>query len=467
MKKSLLLLLFLAGLFILSCQKNSFITSKNAQIGFSSDTLFFDTVFTSTGSITQSVKIVNMNDQKLRLSDVKLMGGAQSNYKIIIDGSQGPELDNIDLAANDSIYVFVAVTINPDAANLPFVVRDSIQVSFNGNQEYIQLQAWGQNAHFLNNALITGQTVWDNTLPYVILGGVQIDTNATLTIQKGSRIYFHADAPMVVDGTLIVNGQKGDSSNRVSFLSDRLDEPYRDYPGSWPGIFFRGASKDNQLQYADIRNSYQGIITGGLSLDANPKILLEQCILDNIYDAGILSTQSDISASNCLISNCGKNIVLDFGGRYDFTNCTVASFSNGFIAHKDPVLAVSNYILQGSSPLTGDLSASFLNCIFWGDYGIVNDEVVVSQQGSGNFAVGFTNCLWKIQDIPSGISQANMIANLDPKFDSVSTLRNYYDFHLKPVSPAIGKGAATALTVDLDGNLRGSGVQDLGAYQSQ
>jgi hypothetical protein len=153
MNKSLLLILSLAGLFMLSCQKNSFITSKDAQISFSSDTLFFDTVFTTTGSVTQPVKIINENNQKLRLSDVRLMGGAQSMYKIIIDGATGPELDNIELDANDSIYVFVAIAINPNAANLPFVVRDSIQVSFNGNQQYIQLQAWGQNAHFMSNAV--------------------------------------------------------------------------------------------------------------------------------------------------------------------------------------------------------------------------------------------------------------------------------------------------------------------------
>ncbi|MDR3716215.1 MAG: choice-of-anchor Q domain-containing protein [Puia sp.] len=466
MNKSLLLLLFFAGLFVLSCQKNSFITGKNAQIAFSSDTLFFDTVFTSTGSVTQSVKIINGNNQKLRLSAVRLMGGQQSMYKIIIDGVTGPELDDIVLDANDSIYIFVAVTINPGAANLPFVVRDSIQVSFNGNQQYIQLQAWGQNAHFLNNAVITGATTWDATLPYVILGGLQVDTNATLTIQKGSHVYFHANAPMLVDGTLLADGEKGDS-NEVFFLGDRLDEPYRDYPGSWPGIFFRGTSKDNHLQYAAIRNAYQGIITGGLSVDASPKILLDQCVIDNVYDAGILASQSDISAANCLISNCGRNIVLGYGGRYDFTNCTVASFSNGYITHTQPVLNISNYLLQGNAPLTAPLTANFLNCIFWGAYGTVTDEVVVSQQGTGNFTVGFSDCLWKVQDTPAGISQSGIIADLDPLFDSVSTLRNYYDFHLKPASPAIGKGQATGLAVDLDGNPRGSGAQDLGAYQSQ
>ncbi len=202
-------------------------------------------------------------------------------------------------------------------------------------------------------------------------------------------------------------------------------------------------------------------------MDANPKIILDQCIIDNISDAGILATQSDIRAANCLISNCGKNIVLGYGGRYDFTNCTVAAFSNSYITHTQPVLDISNYMLQGSTPLIADLNVSFLNCIFWGAYGIVNDEVVVSRQGAGVFNIGFSNCLWKVQDIPAGISQSNIIANQDPLFDSVNTQQHYYDFHLKPASPAIGQGMNAGLPVDLDGNIRGSGAQDLGCYQSQ
>src|ERR1700761_2000084 len=160
-----------------SCRKNSFINSRNAMIQVSADTLLFDTVFVSTGSITGEIKIINTNDQKLRLSSVKLMGGAQSNYHINIDGSPGPELDNIDVDAGDSVYVFVAVQINPKSANLPFVVQDSIEITYNGNKRFVQLEAWGQNAHFLNNETISTNTVWDNTLPYVILGGLTVDSN--------------------------------------------------------------------------------------------------------------------------------------------------------------------------------------------------------------------------------------------------------------------------------------------------
>src|SRR5579872_696400 len=118
-----LLLLVILILTLLSCRKDSFITSKDAIISFSADTVYFDTVFTSAGSVTKSVKIINGNDKKLRLTAIKLMGGSQSYFAINIDGSPGPAAQDIELDAGDSIYIFVAVRIQPNTANLPFLIE--------------------------------------------------------------------------------------------------------------------------------------------------------------------------------------------------------------------------------------------------------------------------------------------------------------------------------------------------------
>jgi hypothetical protein len=462
MKKQPLLVLFVLAIFSFACRKNSFITSSNATVAFSADTLLFDTVFVSTGSITEQVKIINANNRKLRLSSVKLMGGNQSYFHLNIDGSPGPELENIDLDAGDSIYVFVAVDINPQAANLPFIIQDSIQVDFNGNQRYIQLEAWGQNAHFLNNVVITGNTVWDNKLPYVILGGLQVDTTALLSIPAGCKIYFHANAPLLVDGTLLVNGDHYDSTH-VYFQGDRLDKPYSSFPGSWPGIYFRGTSAGNDLKYAVIQDAYQSVVAEAPPAGTVPKVLLEQCIINNSYDAGILGAQGSLEADNCLISNCGKNIELG-GGHYVFSQCTDAAYSNLYLAHTLPVLTVTDASEQGSVVVTGNLQASFTNCIFWGGQGVVTNEVAVSQQGSGSFAVNFSNCLWKVAQAPSGVGATGIIANQDPLFDSVNNSTLYYDFHLQAGSPALGAGLATGLTFDLDGKPWPATAPALGCY---
>ncbi|WP_315824928.1 choice-of-anchor Q domain-containing protein [Paraflavitalea speifideaquila] len=40
-----------------------------------------------------------------------------------------------------------------------------------------------------------------------------------------------------------------------------------------------------------------------------------------------------------------------------------------------------------------------------------------------------------------------------------------YNFRLKEESPALNKGKATTLTIDLDGNPRPVGLPDLGCYE--
>ena len=195
----------------------------------------------------------------------------------------------------------------------------------------------------------------------MIQGYLYVDASQTLTIEKGCRIYVHADAPIIVDGTLKVNGEK-DTIDRVYFRGDRLDEPYKDFPAAWPGIYFRTPSKDNVLNYAVIKNSYQAIAVEDPSPNANPKLTLNQCVIDNSYDAGIIALNSSITANNCLISNCGKNIAIGKGGDYQFTHCTVVSYSNFFIQHKDPVLTLSDD--NGST--TSPLDATFLQLHFLG-----------------------------------------------------------------------------------------------------
>ena len=459
---------FVILIVISSCKKDSFITSKDASINFSSDTLHFDTVFTSTGSISGWVKVFNSNSQKILISDIRLMGGTNSSFKINIDGFAGTESTNIELAANDSLYIFVSVYVNPGVANLPFLLQDSIQISYNGNQKFIQLDAWGQNAHFLKNQIIKTNTSWTNDLPYVILGGLRVDSNATLTIQKGSRIYTHADAPIIVNGTLLVQGEKDDST-RVVFQSDRLDEPYAGFPGSWPGIYFGTSSRDNRLTFAIVRNAYQGLISQDPSSDANPKLTLEQCIIDNIYSEGILGIQTSIDASNCLVSNCGSNIVLEYGGNYHFINCTVASYSNDYIQHLLPVFTLANYTMQGGNNVVAPLNGRFTNCIFWGDNGTVDDEVQVFKQGTNPvFNVLFDYCLWKTKSAPSGYDTSNLVLNQDPMFQNIDNQKRMYDFHLMDESPAIASGTGSgAPSIDLEGNPRPLIGTDRGAYQKK
>ena len=456
------ILVILVSLISFCCKKDSFITSADARVTFSADTLKYDTVFVTSGSTYRSLTIINDNNQKLRLTSIRLMGGSSSPYKLNVDGTAGSQFSNLELEANDSLYVFAQVNVNPGMPNLPFIIRDSIEITYNGNKRFVQLEAWGQNAHFLRNKVVAVNETWTNDLPYVILGSLTINANTTLTLDKGCRLYMHADAPIVVNGTLQANGLK-DTADRVYFRGDRLDEPYRDFPASWPGIFFQAGSKDNVLNYAVIRNAYQAVGLTDPATNPNPKLTLNECVIDNAYDAGIVSLNSSIRARNCLITNCGKNLLLAKGGDYQFTHCTVVTYANRFIDHKDPVLTVSNYANSGSA----NLNATFRNCIFWGENGLVNDEVVVVKNGSTVFNVNFDYNLWKVQNVPANITSNQVINNQAPLFDSISTSNNYYDYRLKAASPAINKGVNAGVTTDLDGKPRPVGLPDLGCFEKQ
>ncbi|HMR92045.1 MAG TPA: right-handed parallel beta-helix repeat-containing protein [Chitinophagaceae bacterium] len=460
--KIFLSIVLLSLLFLTACRKENFITSPDARVVLSADTLKYDTVFTTTGSVTQSFKIINDNNQKLRISSIKLMGGASSVFSMNVDGLAATEATNLEVAARDSLYVFVQVRVDPSADDLPFVARDSIVIAYNGVEKKVQLEAWGQNAHFFRNKEIISDETWSNDLPYVVLGYLYVAPGVTLTLQKGVRIYAHADAPVIIDGSLQANGEK-DTANRIYFQGDRLDQPYSDYPAAWPGIYFREGSGDNVLNHVVIKNAYQGIVTEGPSPNASPKITLNQCIIDNAYDAGILGSRSSITATNCLVSNCGKNIVLEKGGSYDFTHCTVVAYSNSYINHKDPVLLVTD---ANAAMAT---SALFRNCIFWGESGAVDDEVVLDKKTAQPFSVTFDQVLWKVKELPPAatIVAPQPINNQPPVFDSIDVSRRIYRFYLQGTSPALNAGKVTGTGIDLDGNPRPVGLPDLGCYERQ
>jgi hypothetical protein len=145
----------------------------------------------------------------------------------------------------------------------------------------------------------------------------------------------------------------------------------------------------------------------------------------------------------------------------------VESFSNSYIPHRDPVLTVTNYIVVNNVAVPADLTASFRNCIFWGQDGTVEDEVVVEKRGS-TFNVNFDHDLWKVKNVPANITSDSIINNQYPEFDSINTSKRIYNFRLRDVSPAKNKATNASITIDLDAKPRPVGVApDLGSYEKE
>ncbi|MFN2439351.1 MAG: hypothetical protein ABR503_09145, partial [Chitinophagaceae bacterium] len=118
-----------------------------------------------------------------------------------------------------------------------------------------------------------------------------------------------------------------------------------------------------------------------------------------------------------------------------------ATLTNNYIQHKDPVLGLSNFIIQNNVATAQPLNAIFRNCIFWGESSLVENEVIVLKQGTTPYTVVFDKVLWRVKDQPSNINLiAPAINNQNPEFDSIDISKRIYSFRLKNTSPAKNAG---------------------------
>ena len=182
---SIILGIILLGGSMISCKKQKEI-SPDDRLTYSTDTVFFDTVFTSVGSVTQVCKIYNRHNATMHIDQIQLQGGQTSMYRIAVDGDNGTRFENFDLFPGDSLYLFIEVTVDPNDETFPFIAEDKIEVSYNGTHESIYLAAWGQNAYFHGgpDAITTldCHEVWNNDKPHVVYGIIEIEPNCDLTI---------------------------------------------------------------------------------------------------------------------------------------------------------------------------------------------------------------------------------------------------------------------------------------------
>ena len=62
-----------------SCRKDNLIdTSPEFRLSFSNDTIIFDTVFTSLGSVTKQLQVYNRSSKSVKISSRRLPRGIQS-----------------------------------------------------------------------------------------------------------------------------------------------------------------------------------------------------------------------------------------------------------------------------------------------------------------------------------------------------------------------------------------------------
>lgn len=482
MRLNRLSILLLPVLFIVilissqSCRREIINTDADAKLAFSDDTVQFDTVFTTVGSITLPLKIFNNYNSTMVVSSITLAGGESSNFRMNVDGDPGTEFHDIEIPPKDSLYIFIEVTVDPNALALPYVIEDSIVFQTNGNVQDVKLVAWGQNAHFHNGEIVCDE-FWQDDLPHVIYGYVYIDTGCTLTIDRGVNIYVHPYSSIIAQGALKINGEL---DSIVTIQGDRLEDYYRDIPGQWNGIYILRNSTGSDIKYTHIFNSIDGISMGGklddeFTAEDVPDYLIErpELTISNsmIYDCqnnGIFSLNSKITATNVLVYNIGlSNLALFLGGDYNFTFCTFANYSSEFLTHQSATVGFLDYYAFSTDLIAqADLTnANFTDCILYGSLPEGNELVIDTSLTPTIFNFNFTNCLIRTDIQQDLLNATDCIFNSDPQFENVNE-RNY-----TPVesSPAIDAAIEIpGIDNDVTGNPRPIGVaSDIGAFERQ
>lgn len=475
--KQFFTLLFFTLLIFSSCKKVEQVADATAKPSFSTDSVLFDTVFTTVGSTTKTFKIYNRNSQQINISRLFLATGSSSQFRINVDGVSGTSLNDIEINGGDSLFVFVQVTVNPTGVNSPLLIRDSIVFETGNNRQHVMLTAIGQDVylhkpdHFSTTgfppySIITCNDLWTNDKPHLIFGYAVVDEGCTLTIQQGARVHLNNKAVLWVykGGTLIVQGAK---NNEVVFQGARLEADYKDVPGQWGKIWLSSESKNNVIDWAIIKNGSIGVQADTLGDPVNPTLLITNTIVKNMSAAGIYGQGTHIRGYNCVFANCGQYVAaLTIGGKYKFEHCTFANYwTEG--SRSTPLLAMSNYYVDVNSTIQiRDLdSAYFGNCIM---YGNLEEEIGLdSSTFGGIFNYKFDHCLIKTAlNTANSVHYNTVSQNADPQFVNVS-LNNY---QLKATSPAIDAGDTQIfIGTDLNGanrpNSSTTSLPDLGAYE--
>ena len=459
-----------------SCNKPPKFSDDNSlKIAFSTDTVTFDTVFTTIGSSTRQLMIYNNNEENLKISSIRLEGGNQSQFSVNVDGQSGYNFSNLEIYSKDSIYVFVRVTVNPNDQNTPFFVEDKLIFETNQNEQTVLLTAYGQNANYIiADQEINGfpkfkiiadslqEVHWTAERPYVIYGYALINSYGTLVIEPGTQIHFHNGSGLWAysEGQLRVEGTP---ENPVVFQGDRLEDFYANEPGQWDRIWLMEARQGHghSIENAIIKNGFIGIQAQRFAKANKAPLKIHNTIIDNHTGIGIYTNLYNLKASNFAVSNCGNYaLALTGGGEYVFEQGTVANYWNQS-TRTTPSLFFNNTY---QSPLDGNLYAhnfyfEMNNCIMYGNQ---EDEFKTEFYAGPDTTYVFNNSILRTKR-NNDINYKECLFNINPKF--VNKESNY---HLDTLSPAIGFGnpkySTGLLQYDLDGVDRGD-RPDAGAYQ--
>ncbi len=475
-EKLMFVLLTVITIGLSACNDDVYSSDPKNKLAFSTDTMAFDTVFSTIGSATSKIMIYNRNNVNLKISQLVVAGGKNSSFKINVDGNLNADnqFKDIELRAHDSLYIFVSVTVNPTNLDSPLFIRDSLTLLTNGVKQQIQLQAFGQDVTILRNKYILNDTTLTSGRPYLIYGYLAIDTAKTLIVNPGCKFYFHNNAKLIVYGNLKAEGT---AEKPITMRGDRLDNikfatpfPYNNVSGQWGGVYLLWKGGNHVLKHVNMNSGYVGIYMSGKDVVILPTLEISDCRIHNFLRCGLFVRNGNVQVANSEISNTGGYSVYLNGGQHQFTQSTIANyFDNSSIqpVSRERVPAV---LITDSNSVAATRSV-FSNCIVSGS---AQDEFSLIIQDPNRFSGIFDHCYIRRPEALSlsGFTSIRWSLISDTVFKNTryNYVKNtYFDFTLDASSPARGLAdpvIAAQYPVDLNGDNRlKDNAPDAGAYE--
>ena len=474
-KTSAFLLLFTFVLALPACEDERQTTGSES-FSFSKDTLTFDTVFTTLGSATSKILVYNNTNKELRINDVRLAGGADSYFRINVDGKihAQHQFQNIVIRAKDSMYVFVEVTINPQMTDAPVMIRDSVVFSLPGKSKRILLEAFGQDMIMFKNKVILNDTILSDNKPYLIYGDLVVDSAKTLELAAGTRLYFHNNANLLVYGNLKTNGT---FEKPVVMRGSRLDKimfetpvPYHHVAGQWGGVYLLYKEGKHVLSHLRLSSGYVGLYFYNADKRYRPELEINNSVIHNFVFYNLVAINGDVQVTNSEISNSGSYTVYLNGGNHRFYHCTIANYfglntAQAVNRSRKPAVMMMNL------NRTMNMSTVFKNCIVAGTQ---ENEFTIASRYVAEYQGDFSHSyIRKTADTAftqySNIRwyQRNDTVFRQARYDIKKKI--YFDFAPDSVSPARGiadPAIAAQYPVDLNGRSRLTDAKpDAGAYE--
>ncbi|MBR6819585.1 MAG: hypothetical protein IKM71_03820, partial [Bacteroidaceae bacterium] len=258
-------ILALLPLLLAACDAyDDFTTDPAARLTFSLQEVAFDTVITAEGSSTRTLMVRNYNDAGLRIRTVALEMGAESPFRVNVDGQylDGGTGADFEVRTQDSIFVRLECT-------LPDMDRDDVthyddRLLFcleSGAVQEVALSAIGMDVYRWTDRTLSEDEVVDSKRPILVGGQLTVDEGVTMTVKGGTRLFFRDNGSLLVRGTLKVEGEEG---NPVVMRGDRTDNllwymPYDNTPDRWNGVTFESTSAGNTLTWLNLHSARWGI----------------------------------------------------------------------------------------------------------------------------------------------------------------------------------------------------------------